>query len=219
MGGNTVSVAGLEQASSIAAIYNPYVETTAITFESEPINERAVADWIRELTERYPWFVVERDGQTVGYAYASPLRTQAAYRWTVELSVYVERECRGEGVGSQLYERSCGRSNDRDSKSRTALLGSRTPKASTFTNDSISNGSVYFRTWDTNSASGTMLRGTSDRSATGRRSRRIRSPSRRVVPSGGFPRFSSQRPVVIAPANVSSILSRSTPTSFCPSVR
>jgi len=103
MNGITLSVAEPRHGDSIAAIYRPYVETTAITFETEAPDGGTVADQIRARTDQYPWLVAERDRRVLGYAFASQLRTQAAYRWTVELSVYVDREWRGREIGSALY--------------------------------------------------------------------------------------------------------------------
>ena len=90
-------------AAAVADVYRPYVEETAVTFEETPPDADAVAGRIEAATETYPWFVAEREGRVVGYAYAGPLRKRDAYRWTTELSVYVDRERRGEGVGSALY--------------------------------------------------------------------------------------------------------------------
>lgn len=96
-------VAAPDDAAAVADVYRPYVEDSAVTFEETPPNDTAVSDRIETKLETHPWFVAERDGRAVGYAYASPLRDRPAYRWTAELSVYVDRERRGEGAGSALY--------------------------------------------------------------------------------------------------------------------
>lgn len=92
-----------EDAAAIAAIYAPEVLETAITFEIEPpsIDEtrRRIADTLRQ----YPWLVCERDGEVLGYAYATTHRTRAAYRWSVDVSVYLHRAARGRGLGRALY--------------------------------------------------------------------------------------------------------------------
>lgn len=90
-------------AAAIAAIYRPYVEETAITFEETPPDAEEMTRRIEKKRPTYPWFVAERDEEIIGYAYAGPLRDREAYRWTVELSVYVDRTRRGEGAGSTLY--------------------------------------------------------------------------------------------------------------------
>ncbi|WP_411714686.1 N-acetyltransferase family protein [Natronomonas sp.] len=96
-------VATDDDAAAIADIYRPYVEETAITFEETPPDGEAIAGRIADTLETYPWFVAERDGEVVGYAYGGKLRKRAAYRWVVELSVYVDRDRQSEGVGSALY--------------------------------------------------------------------------------------------------------------------
>lgn len=96
-------VAAPDDAAAVADAYRPYVEETAVTFEESPPDAAAVSDRIETKLETFPWFVAERDGQVVGYAYASKLRDRPAYRWTAELSVYVDRDDRGAGVGSALY--------------------------------------------------------------------------------------------------------------------
>lgn len=96
-------VATTEDAPAVADVYRPYAEETAVTFELAAPSAEAVAERIAATLETHPWFVAETDGAVVGYAYAGTFRERAAYRWATELSVYVDRERRGEGVGSALY--------------------------------------------------------------------------------------------------------------------
>ncbi|NQJ22049.1 N-acetyltransferase [Streptococcus suis] len=91
-------------AADLVAIYAPYVETTAITFETEVPSVADFAGRIEKTLEKFPYLVAEEEGQIVGYAYASTYYARAAYDWTVELSVYVSREVRGKGIGSLLYD-------------------------------------------------------------------------------------------------------------------
>lgn len=89
-------------APAIRAIYAPYVEETNITFELEVPAVEEVRERIDEKRD-YPWFVCERDGEVVGYAYGGPIRKRAAYRWAVETSVYVRAGDQELGVGRALY--------------------------------------------------------------------------------------------------------------------
>lgn len=89
--------------AALAAIYAPYVRETAISFELAPPTAQEMADRIRETLVRYPWLVGEDRGQVVGYAYAGPYRRRAAYRWSVEVSVYVAPAAQGRGLGRALY--------------------------------------------------------------------------------------------------------------------
>jgi phosphinothricin acetyltransferase len=51
----------------------------------------------------YPWLVCERAGSIAGYAYASRHREREAYRWSVDVAVYVHPDRRHAGVGRALY--------------------------------------------------------------------------------------------------------------------
>ncbi|HEL2055076.1 TPA: N-acetyltransferase [Streptococcus suis] len=96
--------AQIEDAADLVAIYAPYVETTAITFETEVPTVADFASRIKKTLEKFPYLVAEEEGRIVGYAYASTYYARAAYDWTVELSVYVSSEARGKGIGSLLYD-------------------------------------------------------------------------------------------------------------------
>ena len=87
----------------LSEIYAYYVDTSAISYEYVAPDAKEFAERIAHKLEKYPYIVAELDGKPVGYAYASEFRERAAYAWCVELSVYVDRSCRGRGVGSTLY--------------------------------------------------------------------------------------------------------------------
>lgn len=92
-----------DDAPELLSIYAPYVEKTAITFEtSVPTLEEFTARIERTLA-RYPYLVAERAGRIVGYAYVGPFKTRAAYDWSVETSVYVRSDARRTGAGRTLY--------------------------------------------------------------------------------------------------------------------
>jgi L-amino acid N-acyltransferase YncA len=91
-------------AAACAAIYAPYVLGTSVSFETEPPTPAELARRIETALGTHAWLVAERDGAPVGYAYATAYRPRPAYRWTCEVSVYVDGcELRG-GVGRSLYE-------------------------------------------------------------------------------------------------------------------
>lgn len=104
MGVNEISVrsATPADAASLLAIYRPYVLDTAISFELEPPSVEEFRSRIEESPAE--WLVAERDGRPVGYAYGAPHRSRGAYRWSVEPSVYVDRQCHRQGIGKSLYE-------------------------------------------------------------------------------------------------------------------
>lgn len=100
----TLRLATTADAPAVRRIYAPYVEETAVSFATTPPSVDALAEKLARTLPQYPWLVCVRDDSVVGYAYAGPLRDRAAYRWTAELSVYVDPSAQGEGVGRALYE-------------------------------------------------------------------------------------------------------------------
>lgn len=90
-------------AAACAAIYAPYVEQTAISFELVAPSAREMADRIAAAQRAHAWLVAESDGVVIGYAYAGQYKTRAAYRWSCEVSVYVDRDRRRTGAGKALY--------------------------------------------------------------------------------------------------------------------
>ena len=92
-----------DDADQIADIYGPYVRDTAVSFADRAPTGAESRDRIRTTIERLPWLVCERDGFVAGYAYAGPHRTSAAYRWSVETSIYVRPDRHRTGIGRALY--------------------------------------------------------------------------------------------------------------------
>ncbi|HVL74651.1 MAG TPA: arsinothricin resistance N-acetyltransferase ArsN1 family B [Noviherbaspirillum sp.] len=100
MSAPAIRAAVADDAPVLCAIYNHYVLTSAISFEEAPVSIDEMAARIRATS---PWFVLEQDGVVAGYAYATPWRTRAAYRYSVESTVYVAPDRHGQGFGAQLY--------------------------------------------------------------------------------------------------------------------
>jgi phosphinothricin acetyltransferase len=96
--------AGPGDVAAIASIYAPYVHDSAISFELASPDAGNIAARIARAADAYPWLVCERVGEVIGYAYASEHRSRAAYRWTVEVSVYVRRDAQRGHVARGLYE-------------------------------------------------------------------------------------------------------------------
>ncbi|WP_022924226.1 GNAT family N-acetyltransferase [Serinicoccus marinus] len=82
-------------AAGCAAIYAPYVRDTAVTFETDPPDDVALAGRIAAAQDRHAWLVAERDGELLGYAYAGTYRPRRAYARTAETSVYLVPEVVG----------------------------------------------------------------------------------------------------------------------------
>jgi phosphinothricin acetyltransferase len=93
-----------DDAKAIAAIYNPYILNTTISFEEETVADAAMAQRIADVQAGgLPWLVAEQDGKVLGYAYATKWRVRHAYRFSVESSVYLAPEAARQGVGTALY--------------------------------------------------------------------------------------------------------------------
>jgi phosphinothricin acetyltransferase len=91
-----------EDVPAIQAIYAHHVLHGLGTFEEVPPSSAEMAERCAAVLDRgLPWLVA-KDGEVLGYAYAGPFRTRAAYRFTVEDSVYVAEAARGRGVGRAL---------------------------------------------------------------------------------------------------------------------
>jgi phosphinothricin acetyltransferase len=92
-------------AAAIAAIYAPYATDTVITFETEAPDTDEMRARIASIGRRYPWLVAEFGGELVGYAYASEYRTRKAYRWSIDVGVYLATAAHRKGIGRGLYAR------------------------------------------------------------------------------------------------------------------
>ncbi len=105
---SSVRVATPEDADACLAVYAPYVETTAISFEERPPSVEEMRARIAASLESHAWVVLEQPGSPtgalLGYAYGGPYKSRPAYRWACEVSVYVDRTRRRSGVGTALYE-------------------------------------------------------------------------------------------------------------------
>src|SRR5215212_9339509 len=91
-------------AAACAAIYAPHVEGSAVSFEERAPEAAEMAARIERYGASYAWLVAERDGQVVGYAYATAFNERPAYRWSTSVSVYIGENARGGGAGRALYE-------------------------------------------------------------------------------------------------------------------
>src|SRR5947207_6626044 len=91
---SVVRIATQEDADGILAIYAPVVRDTAISFEVEPPCVDEMRQRIAETLASFPWLVFDRDGDVVGYAYASSHRERLAYQWSVDVSAYVDGRVR-----------------------------------------------------------------------------------------------------------------------------
>lgn len=92
-------------AEATAAIYRPAVNASVATFEQVAPDASEMAHRIRRTLDRTPWLVAGDDaGRVLGYAYAGAHRDRTGYRWSVDISAYVDQRHLGRGVGRTLYD-------------------------------------------------------------------------------------------------------------------
>jgi phosphinothricin acetyltransferase len=120
-----VRPATVADGEACAAVYAPYVTQAAVSFETDPPTAAEMAARIAAAAERHAWLVLEDDGRVVGYAYGGPHQTRAAYRWSCEVSVYLEPGRRRTGGGRALYEALLDRLTERGF--RMAIAGMTLP--------------------------------------------------------------------------------------------
>lgn len=99
----------LDDAKKLVDIYNYYVSNTLISFEENELSEREMQSRIQQSEENENiWLVLETresDGSLSieGYAYCSPWKARAAYRFSYEVTIYLAPRVQGKGYGSILY--------------------------------------------------------------------------------------------------------------------
>lgn len=99
-----IRVAMMEDAKQISEIYAPYVEDTAISFEYEAPDEAEIRRRMEETLRNYPYLVMAEGDRILGYAYAGRFHERAAFIHSAEISIYIDREERGKGIGRKLYQ-------------------------------------------------------------------------------------------------------------------
>ncbi len=101
----TIRAAGEEDAEALLAVYAQYIDTN-ITFEEVLPTAEEFRERIRSTEERYPYLAAVPEGESVpvAYAYAGSFAERAAYRWDVELSIYIARAHAGRGLGRKLMK-------------------------------------------------------------------------------------------------------------------
>jgi phosphinothricin acetyltransferase len=90
-------------AAAIQAVYGPYCESTTVSFEGAAPTVEQMADRIARISPQFPWLVCEIDGELAGYVYASQHRERAAYRWCVDVAIYLPKQFHRRGIGRALY--------------------------------------------------------------------------------------------------------------------
>ncbi len=96
--------ATIDDAERLLEIYAYYVNNTAISFEYEAPSVKEFRDRIAHTLDKYPYIVIEENGAAKGYAYAGAFKGRAAYDHCCEVTIYLDRDSKGNGYGRALYE-------------------------------------------------------------------------------------------------------------------
>jgi L-amino acid N-acyltransferase YncA len=108
----------------ITAIYAHHVLHGVATFETETPGLEEIARRRSDVLGRgLPWIVAESGGGVHGYAYATPYRPRAAYRFTLEDSIYVHPDRVGQGIGKLLLPRLIALCEEYGAKHLIAVIG------------------------------------------------------------------------------------------------
>lgn len=117
-----------EHLPEIAAIYNHYIRTSVSTFEEQALSCDEVGARIQKVKAAgLPWLVARRAGAVVGYCYARPWHERAAYRYSVETSLYVAAGASRQGIGTVMYQALLKELHEKGLK--TAMAGISLPNA------------------------------------------------------------------------------------------
>jgi phosphinothricin acetyltransferase len=90
-------------AARIRDIYNYYIANTVMTFETDILSKDKILQRIRKYTPLYPWYIAETDGNVIGYAYASEFIDRSAYRYTSEITIFIDHRYTRSGSGKALF--------------------------------------------------------------------------------------------------------------------
>lgn len=94
--------AKINDLEAITIIYNYAIANTTATFDTKPKTIKSQEKWFLKHSNKYPIIVAEDKKGVVGWASLSQWSDRCAYANTAEISVYVDKNNQGSGVGNQL---------------------------------------------------------------------------------------------------------------------
>lgn len=94
-----------EDAEQLVFIYNWYVENTTATFELRPLTKKDMQTRIEQIAAQFPFLVWEENSRILGYCYAHKWKRFPAYDITLETTVYLRHDAKGQGIGRKLMEK------------------------------------------------------------------------------------------------------------------
>lgn len=98
-----IRLARLADSDALLDIYRPYISMTWLTTEEEVPTSAAFQARVAAIIDQYPYVVAEVGDEICGYAYAHRHRDRPAYDWSAELSIYLDDDWSGYGLGKLLY--------------------------------------------------------------------------------------------------------------------
>src|SRR4051812_21029485 len=98
-----IRIANDSDAEGILDVYGPYCEATTVSFEIAAPTRPQMRERVSGIIKDFPWIVAEVDRRVAGYVYASRHRERAAYRWAVDVAVYIAANQQRRGIGQTLY--------------------------------------------------------------------------------------------------------------------
>lgn len=105
--------ASAEDAADCLAIYRPYVEDTAVSWELEVPSVDEMAARITAACDTHDWLVLESPDRVVGFAYAHAFNRFPAYRWSAQTGLYIDAGHHRGGGGRKLYTQLLARLTER----------------------------------------------------------------------------------------------------------
>lgn len=128
----TIRDATLADLPDVREIYNHYVMNSTVTFDETPMTLAALKKKFAKITDKKMPFIVAQNpsGQLLGYAYVYPWKEKAAYRFTVENSIYLGPASTGKGLGRVLLGELLERSKAAGIKEVIAVIADRGADAS-----------------------------------------------------------------------------------------
>ena len=118
-----IRLATINNTKDILKIYEYYVLNTAISFEYSVPTVVEFKNRIENTLKKYPYLVALIDNKVVGYAYAGSFVGREAYRFSAELTVYVDKDYQKIGIGKLLYKELEIRLKDMGIKNLYACVG------------------------------------------------------------------------------------------------
>jgi len=105
-------------------IYNHYVANSTVTFDEDALTLAEMRKKYKIVSDlNYPWLVaVSPRGVVLGYAFVTPYRSKAAYRFTVENSIYLGPASTGKGLGAALMKQLLARAKAAGVKEVVAVI-------------------------------------------------------------------------------------------------